>query len=158
MIDVIPLDLLRDIVIPEIPKIVDEREQECLAKNIYFEAAYEPYEGKVAVAQVTKNRVESELFPNSYCDVVWQVTKRRDNGKRVPQFSWTLDGKPDNPRNMTAYEEALEIAQEVLRGDIQSDIIHSSVYNYHAVYVKPKWSKYMRKVARVGNHIFYQYK
>ena len=35
------------------------RQLECLANNIYWEAASEPFEGKVAVAQVTMNRVES---------------------------------------------------------------------------------------------------
>ena len=36
-----------------------ERQLDCLAKNIYHEAAGEPFEGKVAVAQVTMNRAES---------------------------------------------------------------------------------------------------
>ena len=39
----------------------------CLTKNIYNEAAMEPFEGKVAVAQVTLNRVESGRFSNSVC-------------------------------------------------------------------------------------------
>jgi len=40
---------------------VKERTQqlECLTRNIYWEAASEPFEGKVAVAQVTMNRVAS---------------------------------------------------------------------------------------------------
>ena len=29
----------------------------CMAKNIYYEAGMEPYEGKLAVAQVVNNRV-----------------------------------------------------------------------------------------------------
>ena len=36
-----------------------ELQLECLAKNIYYEAGGEPFEGKVAVAQVTLNRAES---------------------------------------------------------------------------------------------------
>ena len=40
-----------------------EKHLTCLAKNIYFEAATEPFEGKVAVAQVTINRANSGKFP-----------------------------------------------------------------------------------------------
>jgi len=40
------------------PITMEERDRQltCLAKNIYHEAASEPFEGKVAVAQVTINR------------------------------------------------------------------------------------------------------
>ena len=44
---------------------VVERELECMALNIYREAGNEPFEGKVAVAQVTLNRVDHPAFPNS---------------------------------------------------------------------------------------------
>ena len=36
-----------------------QRQLSCLARNIYFEAGSEPFEGKVAVAQVTLNRADS---------------------------------------------------------------------------------------------------
>ena len=49
-----------------------ERQLDCLAKNIYHEAASEPFEGKVAVAQVTMNRAESGKFPRDVCGVVYQ--------------------------------------------------------------------------------------
>ena len=48
------------------------REMVCLAENIYFEARAESIEGKAGVANVTRNRVNSTLFPNTYCDVVYQ--------------------------------------------------------------------------------------
>ena len=47
-------------------------ELKCMAENIYFEARAESIEGKAAVANVTRNRVESDQFPNTYCDVVYQ--------------------------------------------------------------------------------------
>ena len=42
----------------------------CLAQNIYFEAGNQPLAGKIAVANVTLNRVEHDKFPNNVCDVV----------------------------------------------------------------------------------------
>lgn len=133
-----------------------QKEKECLAKNIYFESAYEPEEGKLAVAKVTKNRVNHPRYPSTFCDVVWQINTDKRTGKRVAQFSWTLDGKPDVPRNKTAYQTALKIAEEVLLNIRDSDIIDNDVYHYHAVYVKPRWSRYMQRVAKIGNHLFYR--
>ena len=40
---------------------------DCLAKNIYYEAGSEPFEGKVGIEQVTLNRVNSGQFPNDIC-------------------------------------------------------------------------------------------
>jgi spore germination cell wall hydrolase CwlJ-like protein len=63
-----------------------ERQLDCLAKNIYHEAAGESFEGKVAVAQVTMNRAESGKFPSDVCAVVYQ--KNVFYEKVVCQFSW----------------------------------------------------------------------
>ena len=38
---------------------------DCLAYNIYFEAKGEGIDGMIAVGHVTKNRVESKLFPDT---------------------------------------------------------------------------------------------
>jgi len=63
-----------------------EKQLQCMARNIYWEAASEPFEGKVAVAQVTINRVQSGKFADSVCGVVYQKTKFFE--KVVCQFSW----------------------------------------------------------------------
>ena len=49
-----------------------EKSLDCLAMNVYREAGHEPFEGKVAVAQVTLNRVNSNKFPRDVCAVVYQ--------------------------------------------------------------------------------------
>ena len=64
------------------------KQVECLAKNIYWESASESYEGKLAVAQVTMNRVNSGKFPSDICSVVYQKTVNRES-RTVCQFSWT---------------------------------------------------------------------
>ena len=43
-----------------------------MAKNIFFEAAIESTAGKLAVAHVTLNRVDSKHFPSSVCEVVYE--------------------------------------------------------------------------------------
>ena len=46
----------------------------CLSKNIYYEARDQSREGQYAVAMVTLNRVYSDLFPNTVCEVVYPST------------------------------------------------------------------------------------
>ena len=153
-------DLIRTAVelIPflKIPNDVPKREVKCLADNIYFEAKNEPYEGKLAVAQVTINRVEHPEYPKTVCGVVWQQSKDRRTGRRVAQFSWTLDGRSDTPKSKDAYAAAYAVAEEVLLYDMQSAIVGTDALFYHANYVKPRWARKMERIARIGNHIFYR--
>lgn len=155
------IDFRNDIlsmVIPtvRIPNDVHPKEIKCLADNIYFEAKNEPIEGKLAVAEVTLNRVGHPQYPHTVCGVVWQQNKDRRTGKKVAQFSWTLDGKPDVPKSKETYEEIYALAEEVLLYGMDSAIVGSETLFYHATYVKPRWSRSMVKVIRIGNHIFYQ--
>lgn len=135
--------------------VTSVEELECLAANVYHEARDQGREGMLAVAFVTLNRVESEYWPDSVCEVVYEGHTRRD---RRCQFSWTCDGKSDEPRERAAWYASLDIAREVLSGEVSDDITHNAVF-YHANYVSPSWSKSARKVrvAVVGDHIFYRY-
>ena len=63
-----------------------EKQLKCLADNIYFEAGYESFEGKVAVAQVTLNRANHPNWSSDVCKVVYQ--KNVIYEKVVCQFSW----------------------------------------------------------------------
>jgi spore germination cell wall hydrolase CwlJ-like protein len=139
-----------------IPADVPAKEVKCLADNIYFEAKSEPYEGQLAVAQVTINRVEHPQYPKTVCGVVWQQNKDRRTGRKVAQFSWTLDGRPDVPKSKSAYEQAYAVAEEVLLYGTKSAIIGTDTLFYHANYIRPRWSRQMERVAQIGNHIFYQ--
>ena len=79
--------------------MVNSEELECMSKNIYFEAAMESTAGKLAVAQVTMNRVRSHHYPNTVCKVITQG-RHYKNGFPVKdrcQFSWYCDGKLDVP-------------------------------------------------------------
>ena len=129
------------------------RQLDCLAINVYKEAGYEPFEGKVAVAQVTLNRVADSDFPNDVCGVVYQKTK---GTKVVCQFSWYCDRTHrDRPVGDKAYEESYEVAKKVLLENFKLNSINEALY-YHADYVNPRWNKI--KVAKIGRHIFYKNK
>ncbi len=66
-------------------------EQRCLAEAVYFEAATEPFDGQVGVAQVVLNRVRNPVFPKTICGVVYQNKEMRNRC----QFSFACDLNPD---------------------------------------------------------------
>ncbi|MCJ8322923.1 MAG: cell wall hydrolase [Rhizobiales bacterium] len=88
------------------------REFKCFVDNVYFEARNQTETGKFAVAFVTLNRVNSEDFPNSICEVVWQPG----------QFSWTSDGKSDIPTEKVTYSDIRDLmAYMYLRPEVFKD-------------------------------------
>ena len=119
----------------------------CMAKNLYYEAASESFEGKLAVAQVTMNRVNSSKFPSTVCEVVYQKTGS------TYQFSWVGE-KVSEVRNKYAWEECLIIARKALTEAKLHDTIYKtqSMY-YHNTSVNPGWK--LKYVAKIGNHLFY---
>jgi len=129
-----------------------EKQLECLANNIYYEAARESFEGKVAIAQVTINRSQSNFFPNDICKVVYQ--KNIFMEKVVCQFSWYCESAiRKKPFSSEAYEESYAVAKKVLLEGFRLDILEEAMF-YHANYINPKWKK--QKIATIGNHIFYK--
>lgn len=137
---------------PTHPKpTVASKEQQCLATAIYFEARGEPQRGQIAVAQVILNRVASERYPDSVCGVVYQNQGRRN----ACQFSFACDGKPDTVREQSAWAVAREIAGEVLSGEASLHEITGATH-YHASYVSPRWAPRLKRLAKIGQHIFYR--
>ena len=137
--------------------LVNSEELECMSKNIYFEAALESTAGKLAVAQVTMNRVNSKQYPNTVCKV---ITQGRHYKSGLPvkdrcQFSWYCDGKLDVPHIGAMWRESSEIAVYVLATPDLIDITDGATH-YHADYISsPKWADPRRKTVEIDTHIFY---
>ena len=137
--------------------LVNPEELECMSKNIYFEAAVESTAGKLAVAQVTMNRVKSTKYPNTVCKVITQG-KHHQNGFPVRdrcQFSWYCDGKGDEPRDTPAWKDSQDIAEYVMTTPNLMDITDGATH-YHADYISsPRWANPRRKTVEIDTHIFY---
>ena len=119
----------------------------CMAKNLYYEAAMESYEGKLAVAQVTMNRANSSKFPSTICEVVYQKTNK------TYQFSWVGE-KVNEVRNKYAWEECLIVAKKALTENKLHDTIYrTQAMYYHNTSVNPRWK--LKYVTKIGNHLFY---
>jgi spore germination cell wall hydrolase CwlJ-like protein len=131
-----------------------EKQLDCLAMNIYREAGYEPFEGKVAVAQVTINRMNHPAFPKDVCGVVHQKSVIMD--RVVCQFSWHCDSAArTRPVNKAAYNESYAVAKKVFLENFRLDVLKDALY-YHADYVNPQWG--LPKIGKIGQHIFYREK
>jgi len=139
-----------------------QKEIECLANNIYFESAHEPEKGQIAVAFVTLNRVNSNLWPNTICEVVLEKGKNPLSGKTVCQFSWYCEERPKamwQSRYLTKtdnrlYNEIRDLAVKVyLNYENMKDPTYGAVF-YHADYVSPGWRN-VTKTNVIGRHIFY---
>jgi len=133
----------------EITAEVRNTQLDCLTRNIYYEAGHEPFEGKVAVAQVTINRTESGKFPSDICKVVYQ----KDNAMGLCQFSWYCNGDVRKPKNLAAYRESEIVAKQVLLEKFRLPSLKHALY-FHGKQINPGWKR--EQVATIGNHIFYK--
>ena len=122
----------------------------CLTQAIYYEAGYEPVEGRRAVAQVVLNRMRHPAFPKSICGVVYQ-------GARDPvcQFSFVCDGSLYRRPALGAWQEAEKLAAAAIDGFVERSV--GAATHYHADYVAPVWAPRLAKIARIGAHIFYRW-
>jgi spore germination cell wall hydrolase CwlJ-like protein len=125
-------------------------EKDCLARAIYFEARSEPEAGQIAVANVILNRVKSKTYPNTICGVVYEGAHRMNSC----QFSFACDGKQDIPRGRKEWRKAMHLADRAMAGDAYVRVV-STATHYHADYVNPRWASAMKRLIKIGRHIFY---
>lgn len=126
-------------------------EATCLAQAIYYEARSESRVGRLAVADVVLNRVDSSLYPDTICGVVFQGHKRETGC----QFSFTCDGSMDRPISKRLWRESELIATAVLSG-MRVPVTRNATH-YHADYVNPYWAAKLTPTAVIGRHKFYRF-
>jgi len=126
-------------------------EQQCLASGIYFESRGESVKGQAAVAQVILNRVRNPAYPKTICGVVYQ----NEDWRNRCQFSFACDNIKDRINSAEHWKTARDVAMAVTAGKIWLPEVGSATH-YHAVYVRPNWAPTMKKVGRIGLHVFYR--
>lgn len=122
----------------------------CLTQAVYYEAGFEPLEGRRAVAQVVLNRLRHPAFPKSICGVVYQGA-----GSGTCQFTFVCDGALYRRPAADAWREAEQVARAALSGYVETTVGEAT--HYHADYVAPRWAPLLAKVAEIGQHIFYRW-
>jgi len=128
----------------------DAQEIGCLALTIYHEARGESERGKLAVGHVVMNRAHSLLFPTSVCDVVRQGGQQHHRC----QFSWWCDGNSDRPKDRSALQESLWLAERIYYGCTRDPT--AGALWYHSTTVTPSWSKSFGPGKRIDRHVFYR--
>lgn len=118
---------------------IDDKQVECLAKNIYFEARGEPIKGQIAVAQVVLNRLESDDYPSNICGIVYQPN----------QFSWTSKRKI-YINDWSLYDDIKQLAKHVIMNK-PKDLTNGALFFRH----KRLKVQTQKKSVIIGNHIFY---
>jgi spore germination cell wall hydrolase CwlJ-like protein len=121
---------------------------QCLATAVLYEAG-DDTEGEAAVAQVVLNRVRHAAFPATICGVVYQGAQRSTGC----QFTFTCDGSLRRQMSDAAWRRAREVAERALAGKVDASV--GLATHYHTDWVYPYWSPELRKLARVGTHLFF---
>lgn len=137
----------RSIVYSESQLIMSDEDYENLLKIVEAEAGGEDPKGKILVANVIFNRIESPEFPSNVTDVVWE----RSGGST--QFSPVADGRI---YTVTVSEETREAVNRAIDGE---DYSHGALYFMEEKYADEeniKWFKEELKfLFRHGVHDFY---
>ena len=113
----------------------------CLAAAIYFESRGEIQKNQLRVAQTVLNRVESERYPDSICEVV----------KQKHQFSLYCDCKPEVIDDSTAWR----ISKNVASQSLESPVDMPEICHYARKDIKRKWTESMEREVH-GSHAFYK--
>ena len=116
---------------------ISNEEKDLLERLVEAEAKGESYEGKVAVATVVLNRVESSQFPDSITKVI--------NQKNA--FSPVQNGEINKP----ASSEAKQAVEEALT---RKDRLLDSIYFYNPEIATDDWIRTRDVVKTIGNHVF----
>lgn len=141
-----------------IEKKVNQEELLCLAENIFWEASGTDKAEKQRVANVTVNRLFSDLDgyeDKQICEVVY----------KPKQFSWTHQGKNrkvlqkwiKSNDNKKAWDDSVKIAELALKNELP-DITRGALF-YHTKKIKPNWDYSKIKPTVNGPyHIYYKMK
>lgn len=126
-----------------------QKQVDCLADNIYYEAGNQSTRGMIAVGYVTMNRVTSNIFPSTVCGVVKQRTAS------VCQFSWWCDAEVKaRAMDRELYSQIQNLATWVYFNHGRVYDVTKGAMFYHASYVTPNWTG-LRKTVKIETHIFY---
>nr|WP_275580309.1 cell wall hydrolase [Bacillus mesophilus] len=117
---------------------ISEEDFDLLARIVRAEAQTEPFEGKVAVASVVLNRVESPLFPDTIREVIYQ------RGQFQPVSNGQIN-KPADKESIRAVHAALSDMRHIAKG---------SLFFYNPTIATSRWLDSRETTVIIGQHVF----
>lgn len=128
---------------------ISDNDYETLLAIVEAEAGGEDLEGRIMVANVILNRVDSELFPDTVTDVVWQ------SSGGSPQFSPTADGRL---QSVTVSDTTREAVNRAIDGE---DLSQEALFFLEREYSETKniewFDSSLKFLFKHGVHSFYKY-
>jgi spore germination cell wall hydrolase CwlJ-like protein len=117
----------------------DAKEVDCIAKVVVHEAGNQPFAGKVAVAQVIRNRLDDGRFGATACSVVNQPRQFFNTNTYFPN------------RETKIWKEAVQIATDTLnrRG---AEVVPGALYFNSVGGGMPG----RKRLGQIGGHVFYR--
>jgi N-acetylmuramoyl-L-alanine amidase len=115
-----------------------EKELDLLARIVRAEAQTEPFEGKVAVADVVLNRLESPQFPDTIKEVIYELG----------QFQPVSNGQINKP----ADEESIDAVDAALSH--MRNITEDSLFFYNPDIATNRWLDSRETAVVIGEHVF----
>ncbi|ENH97358.1 spore cortex-lytic enzyme prepeptide [Gracilibacillus halophilus YIM-C55.5] len=120
-----------------VPQGFSQNDIQIMANAVHGEARGEPYEGKVAVAAVILNRVESSTFPNTVSGVIFEPRA----------FTAVSDGQ--------IWLEPDDSAERAVLDAINGwDPSGEAIYYYNPNTATSDWIFSRKTIKKIGKHIF----
>jgi N-acetylmuramoyl-L-alanine amidase len=116
-----------------------KHEIDLLARLVRAEAQTEPFEGKIAVACVVLNRVESSLFPDTIKEVIYEPG----------QFQPVSNGEIHEP----ADEDSIAAVKEALT-EKRNIVPESTLFFYNPDIATSRWLDSRSTTVVIGQHVF----
>jgi spore germination cell wall hydrolase CwlJ-like protein len=120
-----------------------------LAATLWGEAPGEPFEGKIAIACVVRNRANAPGWWGR--DVVGVCTA-------PAQFTCWHDGQAQRVRHVdetdASFAQCLDIARDVLAGQYRDHTGGADHYHVASMDPPPPWARGRKPTARIGAHLF----
>jgi N-acetylmuramoyl-L-alanine amidase len=121
-----------------------------LALVIWREARGEPYEGKVGVGSVIRNRVQATHLSDQWDDVIerkWQFSSMTAPGDGM-LVQWPRDGDQ-------SWTDSMNVAQGIFDGSIADNTGGATLYVNLAV-AHPAWADTETQTVKINNHTFFK--
>ena len=125
----------------QVPVVIrQDSELDCMAITIYREARNQPVEAQYAVGQTILNRVMSQHYRNTICEVIMEPHQFAGSSPSDPNYGPAYDlfmTRLGNDKDLKAMDLAYTVAVRVRRND---PILPTSILHFHSG-SKPHWAE-----------------
>jgi N-acetylmuramoyl-L-alanine amidase len=131
-------EVVKEVVQPSELSKYTEQEIDLLARLVRAEAQTEPFEGKVAVACVVLNRIESPLFPDTMKEVIYERK----------QFQPVSNGQINKPADQESIDAVIAALTD------HRDMAPGSLFFYNPDIATSRWLDSRATTLVIGQHVF----